>query len=187
MPGPFGKFGPIANPITAQVGKVYSSHAYLFSGTRLGMQIINAEASGTGNDVALDDISLLDMTPRLALAFETPEINPGQTSPLRLTVVNSADRAEKDGWGYTIVLPAGLELADDPGFENFCTDRGSSGFTPGATRFTIKGLLSEKSPNCSATVQVKATTRGSKAIAPGTGVTSLIGLHPTAPATLTVS
>ena len=138
---------------------MYSSHAYLFSGTPLGMQIINTEGSGTGNDVALDDISLLDMTPPSGAGLRNTRDQPGPDLATALTIVNSAHRAEKHRCGYTVVLPARLELADYPSFENFCTDRRSSGFTPRATRFTVKRLLSEKSPNCSATVQVKATTR----------------------------
>jgi hypothetical protein len=181
------KLGAAGKPIPVRVGRTYSANAYLFSGTRVGIQIVNAEGSGTGNDVSMDDISVLDMTPRLAATFDATSIALGETTGLRLDVINSTDRAQKDGYGFAVTLPAGLEVAPDPAIDRFCGDRGNAGITPGATRFTIKGLLYESSQSCAVTIQVRATSRGSKVLAPGVGITSLVGIDPSASATLTVS
>ena len=67
---------PTSNPIDATIGVRYTSAGVLQSGPTVGMQIINQQASGTGNDVALDEISILDVSPQLSQSVRRPGDSP---------------------------------------------------------------------------------------------------------------
>jgi hypothetical protein len=51
-----------------RVGTYTGDQAVLFGGTAAGIQLVNEQGSGDGNDGAVDNIELLDATPQLDLS-----------------------------------------------------------------------------------------------------------------------
>ena len=98
----YGKLGPITDPISATVGTRYTSAGVLYSGSAIGLQIVNQQASGTGNDVALDHISILDVTPQLARSFGTDRLNLWESTILTFTVTNTSELGAKAGFSLNL-------------------------------------------------------------------------------------
>ena len=65
-----------------------------------------------GNDGAIDNIEIKDVTPYLTKSFDPGVQSVGLTSTMTLTVNNRTDMGEKKGWGFTDTLPSGLEFAN---------------------------------------------------------------------------
>ena len=66
------------------------------------MQIVNQQASGTGNDVAPDQISILDVTPQLARSFGTDRLNLRESTILTFTVTNTSELGAKAGFSLNL-------------------------------------------------------------------------------------
>ena len=98
---------PTSNPVDATIGVRYTSAGVLQSGSTVGLQIINQQASGTGNDVALDEISILDVSPQLSQAFGAKEIDLWGSTTLTFTVTNTSELGAKSGFSFAETLPSG--------------------------------------------------------------------------------
>jgi LPXTG-motif cell wall-anchored protein len=124
---------------TVARGTVYGSQAQLIGTdvSKLGLRLYNSATSSStgkantviktwgqgtqnGNDGAIDNIRILDVTPRLTKSFSPDVTSVGATSRLTLTVNNRADNAVKDGWGFTDTLPSGLTFAANPNLGGTC-------------------------------------------------------------------
>jgi uncharacterized repeat protein (TIGR01451 family) len=92
----------------------------LFTGTALGIKMINEQGSSDGNDHAFDDIKLLDVTPQLDKSFSPVIAQVGGTSTLTYTITNTADLLAKTGWSFTDTLPTGLTLATPAAASSTC-------------------------------------------------------------------
>jgi uncharacterized repeat protein (TIGR01451 family) len=95
--------------------------ALLIGGSRVAIKIVNGMGSGIGNDLAIDDLELLDATPQLDVSFSSP-VTVGAPSRLTLTVTNTSELAAKAGWSFVDTLPAGLHLASQPTVTTTCAN-----------------------------------------------------------------
>ena len=96
------------NPTTPIFAGTYLSNApVLFTGTSLGIQMLNGQGSGLGNDHAFDDIKVLDVTPQLDKSFSPDTVLVNTSSKLTFTITNTTDLLEKDGWSPPIACRPG--------------------------------------------------------------------------------
>jgi hypothetical protein len=143
----------------AYATRLLGGNAALFSGDTVGIVLRNENGSGGGNDHAYDDITLLDVTPQLDKKFtdEGRTLTPGTVTNLVLTVTNTSELSEKDGWSFTDHLPAGLTVAGEADSECDATVTGAVG----ATSVVVEdGILADGEVSCEITVPVTSQTGG---------------------------
>lgn len=134
--------------------------ASLFSGSTAQIELRNPNGSGGGNDGAVDNFRLIDVTPKLDQAITTPAIQPGQTTTLTLTVTNTDELGAKNGWGFADSLPAGVTLTGAPA-GGTCVGT-VTGNTAGSNALTVTdGALGQGESSCTITVEVTAADAGS--------------------------
>lgn len=144
---------------TANVGTYTSNGAVLFSGSSVGVRMINNQGSGGGNDHSIDNIKILDVTPQLDKSFSPTRVETGGTSTLTFTVTNTSELGSKDGWAFTDNLPAGLTATGAPVGGTCDADTAAAA---GATSIAItNGNLAAGEASCTITVQVTSSTAGS--------------------------
>jgi hypothetical protein len=195
---------------TGAVGTYYSD-AYLISAdsnkVNIGLKLNNAStASSTGhgagtvngpangNDGAIDNIRVLDVSPYLTKSFNPTSVKVGDTSTLTLTVNNRTDNGTKNGWAFTDALPDGLVVANTPnvkadGNNGSCkadvtANAGDSSI--GINKGVLNGGSSAATPTtCTITVDVTPTKAGDLTNG-SSNIESTIGMDgPQTPATLT--
>ncbi|WP_447002168.1 choice-of-anchor P family protein [Saccharothrix isguenensis] len=152
------------------VGTFTSDRPVLFGGSSLGLQLVNAQGSGTGNDAAFDNIRVLDVTPKLDVGYSAPPAQTGQTATLTFTVTNTTDLLVKDGWSFTANLPAGLTAIAQPTTD--CTDATAS---TAAGAVTATGALATGQVSCTITLVVTAAVPGTYTTCAG-DLTARVGL-----------
>ncbi|MEU0515993.1 DUF11 domain-containing protein [Amycolatopsis sp. NPDC006125] len=165
---------------SATVGTYTSNGAVLVNGSSIGVQMVNNQPSGTGNDHAFDNIKILDVTPQLDKSFSPVEVNTGGTSTLTFTITNTSELAAKNGWSFTDALPAGLTVA---GAGTTNCPSGAVTAAAGATSVSVTGNLTAGMASCTVSVPVTSGTAGSYTNGPGN--MSLVGLNPPANTTVT--
>jgi hypothetical protein len=141
-----------------RLGTYTGDQAVLFNGTAAGIQMVDEQGSGNGNDGAVDNIELLDATPQLDLSATTGSTPVGETANLTFTLTNTTDLDAKDGWSFTANLPSGLTLADDA----YTTTCGSATAAAGSASGTVdvQGDLSAGQTSCTVTVDVTSLYTG---------------------------
>ncbi len=166
---------PCANPSSVidgtAVGTYTSDRPVLFGGSSVGVQLVNAQGSGVGNDAAFDNVRVLDVTPQLDVGYSPPPVQMGQTATLTFTVTNTAELAVKDGWSFTANLPAGLTATAQPTTD--CTDATAS---TAAGTVTATGALATGQVSCTVAVTVTAARPGTYTTC-ATDVTARVGLN----------
>ncbi len=176
-------YNPCPPTGTAATTTYSPARAVLFGGSSVGLRILNGTATGTGNDHGIDDIAILDATPKLDATFTSP-VPSGATSRLTLTITNTTDLAEKAGWSFTDTLPAGLTVAALPNIASTCASA-AVGATPGAPAISASGALPGGTVACTVSVDVAAGAPGDYSNG-AANITSRAGLDPpAAPATVT--
>lgn len=169
-----------ANARTANVGTYASDGAQLFSGSSIGVRMLNNNGSGSGNDHSIDNIKILDVTPQLDKSFSPALVRTGDTSTLTFTVTNTSELAAKNGWSFTDDLPDGLTVA--PGATGGTCDATTT--ASGSSIAITDGNLAAGEASCTITVPVTSTTAGTYNNCPTTNVTT-IGLNQPACASVT--
>lgn len=166
------------------LGSYAGNDALLFTGTQIGVRLRNGSTAGaTGNDFAFDNLKILDVTPQLDTAFDSPAIQPGETSTLTFTVTNTTELAEKDGWSFTAALPSGVTAAG-PGSTTCAA--GTVTAPSGATSVSVAaGDIAAGTTSCTVTLPVTATDPGTYTLQ-GSDV-SLTGIDRPADAQLIVA
>jgi hypothetical protein len=91
---------------------------------------VNLQGSGCGNDAAIDNIRVLDVTPRLDQAFGPSPVEINTPATLTYTITNTAELAVKTGWSFSGTLPNGLTATATPTTD--CVDATATA-GPGAT------------------------------------------------------
>jgi uncharacterized repeat protein (TIGR01451 family) len=175
----------VAGASSSIAKKVTSSGALLFSSSSFGLRLYNDQPSSAGNDSAIDNVRLLDVTPQVDKAFAPANITFGQTSRLTITITNTSDLLAKNGWSFTDSLPAGLEIA---GTATTTCAAGTTVVAPsGGTSVGVTvGNLAQASASCEVAVDVRPTATGS--FSNGASNLVLTGLNPPAePAVLNVT
>ncbi|BAJ30373.1 MULTISPECIES: DUF11 domain-containing protein [Kitasatospora] len=174
---------PRAQRFTYPTGKQYpigvvhgaADKPILYSGSTVGVIMRNAAATGAGNDAAFDDIEILDVTPTATKAFSPAAVVVGGTSTLTITVTNTTDLLEKDGWSFTDDLPAGLVVANPANTSTTCTN-GAVTATAGGSTVGLSGDLVKGQAMCTLSVDVTSSTAGTYHNCPDAN-SNLIGMN----------
>lgn len=139
----------------AKYDRFPSDSSILIDDTSIGIVLRNEQSTANGNDGAIDNIRIIDVTPRVVGDFASA-VNPtGATTTLTLTVVNTSDLAAKDGWEFSQQLPAGVVVAGAPG--GTCA---GSATASGSLIAVTGGSLPSGTPTCTVTVPVTSSTGG---------------------------
>jgi len=159
-------------------GTISSTGSVLFTGTDFGFRVINDVAvnGGGGNDVAFDNLRVLDATPQLDKQFRfdgDEPLAPLTSADLVFTITNTSELAEKTGWSFTDTLPAGLEI-DPDGVPSDTCDAASIDTTDGKVTVT-DGSLGTGDTSCTITVPVTSWSGGTFENGPGNVTT--VGLQ----------
>ncbi|MFJ8042977.1 choice-of-anchor P family protein [Kitasatospora sp. NPDC096147] len=157
------------------VGTYASNGSVLFSGDSAGIRLVNEQASGGGNDGAVDNIRLLDATPQLDQAFAPAQLPVGAPTTLTFTVTNTSELAAKKGWSFTAQLPAGLVL--DPAGPTTDCGPDATAVNAGPGTVAVHGDLAAGQTSCTATVRLTSLTGGTYQVC-APAVTARIGLDP---------
>jgi len=144
----------------AGVGTYTSNGSVLFTGSSVGIRMINANGSGSGNDAAFDNVRVLDATPALSKSFSPATLNAGGISTLTFTITNTSELAAKNGWSLTDTLPSGLVIASPANASTTCNG-GQVTAVAGGGSIAVSGNLGAGPafPSCTASVNVTATAR----------------------------
>ncbi|WP_320668764.1 DUF7933 domain-containing protein [Patulibacter defluvii] len=173
-----------------RVGSYPTHGGVLFAGSQLGIRLRNqvAVSGGAGNDAAIDNIRVLDATPKLDKSFAAPQVAASAPARLRLRVTNTSDLGAKAGWSFTDTLATGLKVAATPNVAVECQDGArdptdASGVTAtapaGAGTIAVSGAL--KSGDVSCTVAVDVVSAGGQAASYVNGpanIGSRVGIDP---------
>lgn len=174
---------PIDPCAGANPGTHASNQAVLFTGSQLGIRLRNGQTQTNGNDLAFDNIRVLDATPQLDKGFSPGTIALGDTSTLTFTITNTSDLADKDGWSITDTLPSGLTVAG-PGTSD-CAAATITAAGGAASIAVTGGDLAAGTASCTVTVPVTAASAGT--YTNGAGNVAATGVDAPADATLTVA
>lgn len=163
----------------------------------LKVRVTNDTLGSSGNDFGIDNIRLIDITPKLSKHYVTDEtvLTPNKTVNLVFTITNTQDNLAKNGWEFTESLPVGLVYAGEAGtevdavIEGGCSAQLNAG--KGTTTLEFRnGQMPNGTKTCTITVPVKPLEEGvftSPATSTsGAGTLSLKGLDAPEAATLTV-
>jgi uncharacterized repeat protein (TIGR01451 family) len=176
-----GALGPSNDTVRAR--SFTSDQAILTNSDNLGLRVVNHEACGQGNDSALDNIQLLDATPKLDKSFSPAKVSINQTSRMTFTVTNTTDLLAKRGWSFTDTLPDGLLLAEEPNAESNCPDF-AIGYPPTRKIITYAGDLDAGQTSCTLSVDVTSSVAGTYTNGPD-NLQSVAGLQLPADADVT--
>jgi hypothetical protein len=147
-------YNPCPVAVVSATSAYAAPRAVLVGGSSVGVRIVNATAGGPGNDHGLDDLKLLDATPKLDLALTSP-VAPGATSRLTATITNTTDLAEKAGWSFTDALGGGLSVAALPNIASTCLGA-SVDALPGSLAIAASATLPAGVASCTVQVDVVA-------------------------------
>jgi len=159
-------------PVYATTG---STSAWLADGSAslVGIRITNATTQTPGNDVTLDNLQIIDVTPQLDEEFSSGSALVGDTVTLTFTITNTDDLLAKDGWSFDEELPTGLNFATSL---NFTTDCPSGSYSLSGSILTISGNLGNNMASCTVSVDVTSSTPATYINDDASNVTSLSGL-----------
>lgn len=152
-------------------GTYTSNGPVLFSGAAMGLRLVNGQGGFAGNDFAIDNIRVLDVTPQLDKTFGPTTVPEAGASTLTYTITNTNELAVKNGWSFTDAMPAGLSVV--PGSVSTNCSGGTASATAGTV--TVSGNLTAGQAACAATVQVTAAAPGTYQSC-GANVTAVTGI-----------
>lgn len=132
-----------------------SGSAVLLQADGLNWRILNLRNAQHGNDGALDNVRVLDATPRVDKAFSDSEVTAGESTTVRFIVTNTSDLLEKSGWEFTDTMNTDLLVSDTENavVKNTC----GATVTADANSSVIQvknGILSEGQSSCEIEVAV---------------------------------
>lgn len=138
----------------------------------------NANLSSGGNDFAVDNLRILDVTPSLDKSFGPATVTAGTPSTLTFTVTNTTELGSKNDWSFSDALPAGLVVAPTPAVGGTCTSTTGAAFAVQATAGSgtiaaTGGDLAVGAAGCTVTVNVTAAAAGTYTNGPGNVTTVL--------------
>lgn len=143
---------PLGDTI-ARAGTYVANGSVLLSGGNFDVVMRNVTGTGSGNDHAFDDIRVLDVTPQLDKSFSPESVPVGGTTRLTLTITNTSELAEKNGWSFTDNLPDGLVVADEPNMQTTCD--ATVNLSPGGSSVeVIDGVLVAGESSCAISLDV---------------------------------
>ncbi len=166
-----------------RAGRFTSSGGLLFSGDTVQWRLRNQQGSYSGNDGAIDGVTVLDSTPVLANAY-AGEPFVGDTARMTARVVNTAERGSKPGWSFAEDLPEGLHIAPDPKMQTTCQGATVSAPAGGDALAVRNGSLARLAADCTVSFDVVADRAGTYTIT-ADDVTEHVGVDLPEPASVT--
>lgn len=140
-----------------KVGNVQSPGALKFTGSSVGYIIRNQQGSGSGNDSAFDNPSILDVSPQLDKSFFPASVAFGATSTITFTITNTTDLLVKNGWSFIDTLSPGLTVTSPP--TSTCPSS-TVVAALGGNSISVIGDLSANMTSCTVSVEVSASVTG---------------------------
>lgn len=172
-----------ANNGPIKVGSFSSDRALLSDTGSLRLRVVNQEGSGQGNDNAVDNLQLVDASPKLDKSFSPAKVSVGKTSRMTFTVTNTTDLLAKQGWSFSDALPAGLLVAEDPHSESDCPNY-TIGSPSSRTRVDYSGDLSAGQVSCTLSLDVTSADAATYTNGPD-NLSNVVGVHLPANANVT--
>ncbi len=172
---------------TLRVGRYSADTPILFTGSSVGLRLRNAQAAVGGNDNAIDNIQIIDVTPSFDKSFGPNPTSVGSASTLTFTLTNTTDLLAKNDMSFTDNLSSGLIVATPNNITSNCGN-GVVTAAPGATSIAITGAdLNAGQSSCTVTVRVVAANGGAASFSNGpSNMSNMVGLvPPTSAATMT--
>lgn len=161
-----GQFGPV------RIGRYLGDRSVLIGGTEVGFVLRDMADYESGNDGAVDNIALLDVTPQLDADFATPgPITAGDVTTLRYTITNTSELLAKSGWSFTSTLPVGMVVAGSASSTCDAVVAAATG-----TVAVAGGTLADGQTSCAIDVPVRAVVPGTYSHGPDDVTSS--GLNP---------
>jgi hypothetical protein len=175
------KSGPYVLDTYTGGGRFIADKAMLVNGSQFGIRMRNEQAVSSGNDGVIDNIRVYDVTPGIGayssqttssgtkfisyptggMSFATTRLKQGETTKLTLTVGNSKEKSEKNGWSFKVDLPTGLKVAPTPGIGGTCRTSphaATVNATANATSVSItNGKLGNNTESC--TIEFNVTNK----------------------------
>lgn len=147
--------------------------------TSLGLRVTNLNGYHIGNDGAVDNLRLTDITPQLSTGFSSDRIAPGKSATFTMTVTNTDDLLAKNDWNITNTLPGGLVVADVPHYATTCQDNAGVSLSVAvpakSSSFSITGAdLGNGQASCTVSFDVTSSTEGSYSNGPQQFSTNLL-------------
>lgn len=140
-------------------GTLVSDGAILLADTSFHIQLENHETSGAGNDGAIDNMRVLDVTPHLEKSFAPASVPVGERSTLSYTITNTSELNAKQGWSFADTLPDGLTIAASPNVPQASCGAAHVTASPGDTTVTVTGgILNAGQASCAITIEVTSDT-----------------------------
>ena len=177
-----------------RVGSYFGDQSFLVGDqTTFGLRIRNtSHASSTGsgaggsqgpangNDGAIDNLRIVDVTPWLEKSFSPGRVPVGATSTLTLTIRNTAELAAKNGWSFVDTLPAGLTVADPANQRptGTCLSGGAKVSLESDSITVAGGVLGVGVDRCTIVVEVTSALAGSYTNDTVTNVSQRVGIDP---------
>jgi uncharacterized repeat protein (TIGR01451 family) len=138
------------------VGTYVSDSPQLFAGSSVGIRLLNGQAQSYGNDSAVDNIRVIDVTPQLDKTFSAATAPVGTGVTMTFTITNTTELAVKNGWTFTDTLPAGLVAQPSTA----TSDCPGGVVTASASSVSATGNLATGQTSCTVSVQVSAAHAG---------------------------
>lgn len=168
---------------TYRAGRFTSNGGLLFSGDTVKWRLRNQQGAFSGNDGAIDGVTVLDSTPTLANAYAGDPVI-GDTARMTVRVVNTAERGSKPGWSFAEDLPDGLHIAADPKLQSTCRGADVSAESGADTVAVRNGSLAHRATDCTVSFDVVADHAGTYTIR-ADDVTEHVGVELPEPASVT--
>ncbi|GAB3578108.1 hypothetical protein GCM10027406_13760 [Leifsonia lichenia] len=166
---PLGYFGGCV-----KAAEFVADNSALFSSDSVQLEIHNtSREAAMGNDGAIDEVLILDATPRIDTSFPPRPVQIGGTTTLTFTVTNTSELAKKEGWSFIDALPPGMKVSNTPNIGGTCP--ASVTAVPGSNQLSVEdGVLAHEDVSCTITVDVTAVPGVYQNCA--ANVTSVVGL-----------
>ncbi|MEU7524324.1 hypothetical protein AB0A74_01160 [Saccharothrix sp. NPDC042600] len=149
----------VVNGQTIQVGRSLGDTAVMPPAGPKTLRLVNGQGSAVGNDGALDDLAIVDVTPQLDKEFSPTAVPTGGVTTLTFTLTNTDDLLAKPGTSWTDTLPAGLVVASPANATTTCAN-GSVTATAGGTTAAYRADLLAGQASCTLSVDVTSAAAG---------------------------
>jgi hypothetical protein len=118
-----GATGAVASRLIPGVARFWSGETGTFS---LRISNETGTASGDGDDGAIDNIRVEDVTPTVSQRFAESSVKAGDTAKIVVTVHNTQNSLggydAKSDWGFADRVPVGLQVSTANAIESSCGD-----------------------------------------------------------------
>ena len=157
--------------------------AALVSGSTVGVTLRNGTGDTEGNDLAFDDLKVLDVTPQLTASFVGSPVSAAAVSRLSYRITNTTELGAKSAFTISNVLPVGVRVATTKLLSTCTATTGNP--LVGAKTVNFTASLAAGVSSCTISIEVVAASPG--VYLNDASRFALVGLDASPSTTLTVS